>query len=96
MVFYDNIGDSILASALILPIKKKFPSGVITVVCDEFLSEIYKTNPHVHNVRLPYFEERSHINDPSFWRIAMERPQIVFFYNASLASRSFQFLKAQR
>ena len=76
--FYDNIGDSILTSALILPIKKKFPNRALTVVCDEFLSEIYKTNPYVHKVRMPNHEERSYINDPNFWRIAMERSKSFF------------------
>lgn len=91
--FYDNIGDSILASALIIPIKKKFPNRALTVVCDEFLSEIYKTNPHVHNVRLPYFEERSHINDPNFWRIAMERPKSFFSIVPHWHPDLFSFLR---
>ena len=91
--FYDNIGDSILTTALILPIKKKFPNRALTVVCDEFLSEIYKTNPHVYNVRPPYFEERSHINDLNFWMIAMERPKSFFSIAPHWHPDLFSFLR---
>ncbi len=71
-LFPNNIGDSILSTSLISPIKKRFPDKTLTVVCDDFLSQIYETNPHVHKVRVPYFNE---INDLSYWKQSIQKPR---------------------
>ena len=71
-LFPNNIGDSILSASLISPIKKRFPDKTLTVVCDDFLSQIYETNPHVHKVRGPYFDE---INDPNYWQQSIQKPR---------------------
>ncbi|MBI5677238.1 MAG: glycosyltransferase [Planctomycetes bacterium] len=69
-LFPNNIGDSILSASLISPIKKRFPDKTLPVVCDDFLSQIYETNPHVHKVRGPYFDE---INDPNYWQQSIQK-----------------------
>ena len=71
-LFPNNIGDSILSASLISPIKKRFPDKGLTVVCDDFLSQIYETNPLVSKVRRPFHEE---INDQVYWQQSIQKPR---------------------
>lgn len=50
IVSLDNLGDLIFASALVPPIKKRFPSTVVTVWCKAYTAELGPLLPGVDNV----------------------------------------------
>ena len=46
----DAVGDNILASVVLKGIKEKYPKADITIICNEFISELYEYSPYVKNV----------------------------------------------
>ncbi len=46
----DAIGDSILASSMLKEIKNNYKEYNITVLCQDFVAELYETNPYVKNI----------------------------------------------
>lgn len=46
----DAIGDNVLASALLAPIKKKYADARLTVVCQELVVPLYRACPHVDDI----------------------------------------------
>jgi len=69
--FPANFGDSILSTALIRPIRNRFPDRKLVVVCDDFLSEVFETNPFISGVRRPHPEEICHVE---YWKMLMDKP----------------------
>lgn len=43
----DSIGDNLLASSMLAPIRRQWPQAELTVVCQEHIAELYEHCPHV-------------------------------------------------
>lgn len=46
----DAIGDNVLASTLLEPIKKKYADARLTVVCQEIVAPLYRACPHIDEI----------------------------------------------
>ena len=46
----DAIGDAILSTAILKPLKEKFTNSIITVCCSDYLSQVFTNTKYVDNV----------------------------------------------
>jgi len=88
--FPTNLGDSLLATALVHPIRDRFSDKELEIVCDEFLLEAFNTNPLISRVRLPNHEE---IHDVNYWKQLMYTKRGFFSIWPEWHSNFFQFLR---
>ena len=46
----DAIGDAVMASSMLEPLSKRYPGAKITVLCKEYVAELYQSSPYVSAV----------------------------------------------
>lgn len=46
----DSIGDNVLASSMLGPLKSNYPEAEITILCQNHITELYQNCPHVESV----------------------------------------------
>ncbi len=59
LVRTDLMGDNVLASALLPPLREKYPDATITLVCREEVAELYTASPLLHRI-IGFNNERVH------------------------------------
>jgi|GEM_PF-1685836 ADP-heptose:LPS heptosyltransferase len=59
----DSIGDAVLAASMLPLIHQRYQGAVITVLCQEHLSELYETCPHISNI---ICFQKSKLSDPLY------------------------------
>lgn len=60
----DSIGDNVLASGMLPHIKNKYPDSQITVLCQDFIAELYESNPFADDIIS--FNKKKMINDGAY------------------------------
>jgi len=60
----DAIGDNILAAGTLPQLKRKYPEGEITVLCQDHIGELYEPSPYVD--KIIRFNRRRALNDSAY------------------------------
>jgi heptosyltransferase-2 len=83
VVALDNLGDLVFASALVPPLRERYPNAAIHVWCKEYTAPVARLIPHVSAV----------IAADPFWAVppGHARPPITPFVRSVLAIRSAQY-----
>ena len=68
----DSIGDAVLASCLLEPLRRRFPQAQIAVLCQEHIAELFAACPHVDKticLDIARLEQSQQYNARKWWKL---------------------------
>lgn len=96
---YDGskIGDQVLATALIQPLKKKFPSAKIFFCCSYLTQPIFENNPLIDKTIVAQFVDfKAFLNLLKFNELRSLKPDIAISMSINLSSHIMAFLSGAK